>query len=171
MVRCLSPPQTTHHRHLGTSSCLSWQAVARVAEVAALARPRYHFAGIKNTFYLRDPYINPDLGAGSHVTRFIALAAVGNVAKQKWLHALGLLPAAHMDVQALQQKPEVSSLACGLLAIIYEATSVTPGMSVLRSVRATAFVCCRLHGSMTDVVLEGLCIAAAKWVHLMTKNA
>lgn len=79
-----------------------------MAEIAALARPRYHFAGTKNTFYARPPYTNPDLGAGSHVTRFIGLAGVGNVAKQKWLHALGLLPAADMDVAVLQQKPEVS---------------------------------------------------------------
>lgn len=88
-----------------------------MAEVAALARPRYHFAGTKNTFYARPPYTNPDLGAGSHVTRFIGLAGVGNVAKQKWLHALGLLPAADMDVAALQQKPEVSFWALGLLPI------------------------------------------------------
>lgn len=80
-----------------------------MAEVAALARPRYHFAGTKNTFYARPPYTNPDLGAGTHVTRFIGLAAVGNVAKQKSLHALGLVPAADMDVEALQQKPEVRS--------------------------------------------------------------
>lgn len=92
----------------------SWGAgSAPVAEVAAVARPRYHFAGTKNAFYTRPPYTNPDLGAGSHVTRFIGLAGVGNVAKQKWLHALGLLPAADMDVAALQQKPEVSFWALG----------------------------------------------------------
>ncbi|KAL0037433.1 hypothetical protein WJX79_008053 [Trebouxia sp. C0005] len=53
-----------------------------VAELAALARPRYHFAGTKNIFYARPPYLNTDLGAGAHVTRFIGLASVGNVAKQ-----------------------------------------------------------------------------------------
>lgn len=89
-----------------------------VAEVAALARPRYHFAGSKNTFYARPPYTNPDLGAGSHVTRFIGLAGVGNMAKQKWLHALGLIPAAHMDVAALQQKPEVSFWALALIGLL-----------------------------------------------------
>lgn len=67
------------------------------------------------------------------MTRFIGLAGVGNVAKQKWLHALGLLPAADMDVQALQQKPEVSFLSFGLLPI-HEATAATPGTHVLSSV-------------------------------------
>ena len=79
-----------------------------MAEIAALARPRYHFAGTKNTFYARPPYSNPDLGAGTHVTRFIGLAAVGNVAKQKSLHALELVPASEMHIDTLQQKPEVS---------------------------------------------------------------
>jgi len=45
--------------------------------------------------------MNTDLGAGAHVTRFIGLA------KQKSLHALGLVPAASMEIATLQQKPEV----------------------------------------------------------------
>lgn len=31
------------------------------------------------------PHAHPDLGAGTNVTRFIGLAAVGNAAKQEWL--------------------------------------------------------------------------------------
>lgn len=88
--------------------CMLSTGSTHIAELAALARPRYHFAGSKNTFYARPPYLNADLGAGSHVTRFIGLACVGNVAKQKSLHALGLTPAAQMDLETLQQKPEVS---------------------------------------------------------------
>ena len=42
---------------------------------------------------------------GSHVTRFIALASVGNASKQKFLHALGLVPAADMDTAALATQP------------------------------------------------------------------
>lgn len=42
---------------------------------------------------------------GSHVTRFIALAGVGNTGKQKSLHALGLQPAALMAAAELQQTP------------------------------------------------------------------
>jgi len=43
------------------------------------------------------------------VTRFIGLAPVGNAAKQKSLHALGLQPATHMDIATLQQKPAGST--------------------------------------------------------------
>ena len=45
------------------------------------------------------------LAAGAHVTRFIALAAVGNTSKQKFLHALALIPAAEMDAKALTVQP------------------------------------------------------------------
>jgi hypothetical protein len=58
-------------------------------------------------FYARPPYLNTDLGAGAHVTRFVGLASVGNMAKQKSLHALGLMPASNMEIETLQQKPEV----------------------------------------------------------------
>lgn len=43
--------------------------------------------------------------SGSHVTRFIALAEVGNSAKQKSLHALNVQPAVEMEAAVLQQKP------------------------------------------------------------------
>ncbi len=40
------------------------------------------------------------------MTRFIALASVGNAAKAKSLHALALTPAADMDIAALTQRPD-----------------------------------------------------------------
>ena len=43
--------------------------------------------------------------AGAHVTRFISLAEVGNTSKQKFLHALGLVPAADMDLATLKARP------------------------------------------------------------------
>ena len=43
--------------------------------------------------------------AGSHVTRFIGLAMVGNTGKQRFLHALALVPAAEMDAATLAAKP------------------------------------------------------------------
>ena len=101
-----------------------------VAELAELCRPRYHFAGTKNTFYARPPYMNPDLGAGGLATRFIGLASVGNMTKQKSLHALGLVPAASMDLEALQQKPEV-----GLLSI----SSITGVCSALKRMFVSSF--------------------------------
>lgn len=43
--------------------------------------------------------------AGAHVTRFIALAPVGNSSKQRFLHALALVPAAEMDAETLAARP------------------------------------------------------------------
>lgn len=45
-------------------------------EVATLARPRYQIAAGKGVFFARPPYLNADLGAGSHATRFISLGEV-----------------------------------------------------------------------------------------------
>ena len=45
-----------------------------------LTQSIHMFAGLyagKRCFYARPPYLNADLGAGSHVTRFISLAEVG----------------------------------------------------------------------------------------------
>ena len=83
--------------------------VPTAAEAALAARPRYHVAGSRRTFYARAPYLNADLGAGAHVTRFVGLAEVGNPAKQKWLHALGLAPAVEMTPEQLQAVPEGST--------------------------------------------------------------
>lgn len=66
-------------------------------------------AGGKGVFYARAPYMNKDLGAGAHATRFIGLAPVGNPNKQKSLHALGLAPAVDMDRKALTTRPDGAS--------------------------------------------------------------
>lgn len=77
-----------------------------VREIAQAARPRYHLAGGKGVFFARAPYSNKDLGAGPLATRFIGLAEVGCASKQKWLHALGVVPAAKMDAVQLVTMPE-----------------------------------------------------------------
>lgn len=46
------------------------------ADLAQLARPRYHVAGGQSIFFTRLPYANPDLGAGPRATRFISLGSV-----------------------------------------------------------------------------------------------
>ena len=78
-----------------------------MSDLAQTVRPRYHVAGTRNTFWARPPYSNKDLGAGAHVTRFISLGSVDNPGKQKWLHALGMVPAATMDLATLHLQPEV----------------------------------------------------------------
>jgi hypothetical protein len=117
-----------------------------VAELALLARPRYHVCAGQGLFWQRPPYTNPDQGAGPRVTRFIALGRVGgnnntnsssstSAAPKvlpaagglppppaapaaaaagppaKFLHALGLVPAGDMSVEALSAVPD-GSLAC-----------------------------------------------------------
>ncbi|KAF5835451.1 CwfJ C-terminus 1-domain-containing protein-like protein [Dunaliella salina] len=76
------------------------------AEMAQLAKPRYHFATGQDLFFARLPYANKDLGAGPRATRFIALAPVDSQGKQKSLHALSLVPASAMDPEALSSIPD-----------------------------------------------------------------
>lgn len=45
----------------------------------------------KRAFYARPPYLNKDLGAGGHVTRFIALAEVRASRRPAASHAAGAL--------------------------------------------------------------------------------
>ncbi|KAI9190266.1 hypothetical protein H9P43_001699 [Blastocladiella emersonii ATCC 22665] len=55
-------------------------------------RPRYHLCGGPATFYERAPYAH---ASGSEVTRFLSLAAFGNVRKEKWVYAFKIRPLAH----------------------------------------------------------------------------
>jgi len=88
------------------------ESIAKIAgsdactDVAIAVRPRYHVAGGSHTFFARTPYLNVDLGAGAHATRFIGLGDVGNHSKQKWMHALGLTPASEMSAEALSAVPQ-----------------------------------------------------------------
>ena len=86
-----------------------------VADVARDTQPRYHACGAGDTaggdtaggdtaggcHYAREPYKNPR----GHATRLVALASVGNDRKERWLHALALLPASRQPPSALQQLP------------------------------------------------------------------
>ena len=90
---------------------------------------RYHVAGGKGAFYARAPYMNKDLGAGAHATRFIGLAPVGNAAKQKFLHALALVPAVDMDQKALTvsaQRAESGSAPLQSLECLSSTPRCTP---------------------------------------------
>jgi len=61
-----------------------------VARSSREIKPRYHFAGSEGKHYERRPYKNKDLGL--KVTRFVALAAVGNAEKEKYLYAFNINP-------------------------------------------------------------------------------
>ncbi|CAI8038792.1 CWF19-like protein 1 [Geodia barretti] len=79
-----------------------------VAQLAVAVRPRYHIvAGLKH-FYERTPYRNHQVLRGQqlHVTRFIALANVGNPDKKnRYLYAFNITPLTEMDTQELVQQP------------------------------------------------------------------
>ncbi|CAD7695123.1 unnamed protein product [Ostreobium quekettii] len=80
----------------------------QIAELASIVRPRYHYAGGQSLHFVRAPYVNPDRGAGAHVTRFVSLAPV-TTQGQKWLNALQLVPAADMTPDKLHEIPENST--------------------------------------------------------------
>ncbi|KAK4432899.1 Zinc finger CCCH domain-containing protein 64 [Sesamum alatum] len=73
-----------------------------ISELVAEIKPRYHIAGSMGVYYDREPYAN--VGA-VHVTRFIALAPVGNKDKQKFIHALSPTPASKMSSAEICTKP------------------------------------------------------------------
>ena len=84
----------------------------RVAEMVA-AWPRYHFCGSENAFFARAPFrqLAPTTDGHAHATtivsRLVALANVGNAdKKQKWLHALSLVPIETMSPEQLAAEPE-----------------------------------------------------------------
>lgn len=64
------------------------------AELAQLARPRYHIAGGQSIFFTRLPYTNPDLGAGTRATRFVSLGSVLPRLKQAGARAAAAADAA-----------------------------------------------------------------------------
>lgn len=84
--------------------------VERVAELAATARPRYHFCATEDAAFQRAPYRQPAHPSGGaslgSVCRLVALAAVGPDKKKKWLHALSLVPSRTMSVEQLAAAPD-----------------------------------------------------------------
>lgn len=80
---------------------------ALLSRVTLLSRPRYHFAGMHGEHYERVPYRNHQTGseAARHVTRFIALAKVGNSEKKKWLYAFNITPLTTLGRAELMSQP------------------------------------------------------------------
>eukprot|EP00210_Caulerpa_lentillifera_P001468 g1409.t1 len=75
-----------------------------ISTLLSVIRPRYHFTSQPPLFFSRSPYKNPDLGAGSHVTRFTSLCPFATGKKQN-LFALCLTPAQHMSHEKLLEIP------------------------------------------------------------------
>nr|CAH7744738.1 unnamed protein product [Callosobruchus chinensis] len=71
-------------------------------------KPRYILSGLEGIYYERPPFRCPNLGDHDMTielaTRFIGLARVGNVNKDKWIYALSLTPLDKMNFKELFQK-------------------------------------------------------------------
>jgi len=78
-----------------------------ISRIALKLRPRYHFAGLRDSFYERLPYRNHRVmqEPARHTTRFIGLAEVGNLEKKKWIYAFSMVPLAQMEASELTAQP------------------------------------------------------------------
>ncbi|XP_072197050.1 CWF19-like protein 1 isoform X3 [Excalfactoria chinensis] len=79
-----------------------------ISDLAASLKPRYHFAALEKAYYERLPYRNHTVlqETPQHVTRFIALAEVGNTSKKKYLYAFSIIPMSLMDPAELVKQPQ-----------------------------------------------------------------
>uniref|UniRef100_A0A3P8P8V0 CWF19-like protein 1 n=1 Tax=Astatotilapia calliptera TaxID=8154 RepID=A0A3P8P8V0_ASTCA len=79
-----------------------------IASLADKLKPRYHFAALEGAHYERLPYRNHIVlqENAQHVSRFIALAAVNNPAKKKYLYAFNIIPMKTMDPAELVKQPQ-----------------------------------------------------------------
>ncbi|XP_076862914.1 CWF19-like protein 1 [Brachyhypopomus gauderio] len=82
--------------------------VSSVANLAEKLKPRYHFAALEGAYYERLPYRNHVVlqENAQHVSRFIALAAVNNPGKKKYLYAFNIVPMKNMDPTELIKQPQ-----------------------------------------------------------------
>ncbi|XP_069619506.1 CWF19-like protein 1 isoform X1 [Ranitomeya imitator] len=80
---------------------------AAVAGLAVSLKPRYHFSALQGENYERLPYRNHVVlqENAQHVSRFIALASVGNPAKKKYIYAFSIVPLSLMDAAELVKQP------------------------------------------------------------------
>uniref|UniRef100_A0A8D0G4T9 CWF19-like protein 1 n=1 Tax=Sphenodon punctatus TaxID=8508 RepID=A0A8D0G4T9_SPHPU len=78
-----------------------------ISNLAASLKPRYHFAALEKIYYERLPYRNHIVlqENAQHVSRFIALANVGNTSNKKYLYAFIILPMNSMDSAELVKQP------------------------------------------------------------------
>jgi hypothetical protein len=68
-----------------------------IADLCATLKPKYHFSTSGDVFYEREPFFHApseETDGLYPVTRFISLAAYGNLNKQKWVYAFSLDPTA-----------------------------------------------------------------------------
>lgn len=98
-------PAGVREKEPNASRLLSW--------LSSEIKPRYHFCGLNDSYFEPSPYRNvPRVNSQLELaTRFIALASVGNEAKNKWIYALNLTPVDKMRLSDLLQKT-TDEVAC-----------------------------------------------------------
>ncbi|TMW45291.1 hypothetical protein DOY81_009632 [Sarcophaga bullata] len=84
-------------------------------------KPRYHFCAMNDTYFEPPPYRMPsdDITQLELCTRFISLAQVGNVKKEKYIYALSLKPVEKMRVIELIQKT-TNEIVCPFANLNYK---------------------------------------------------
>lgn len=94
---------------------------ALLARLAQNIKPRYHFSGIEGIHYERAPYRNHEVlqEKTQHVSRFIALAKVGNPKKLKWLYAFNINPLIKMPAIKLNEQP-AGTTPCPYACVVQE---------------------------------------------------
>ncbi|KAI8373000.1 CwfJ C-terminus 1-domain-containing protein-like protein [Radiomyces spectabilis] len=99
------------HSALKPASSLA-TCTTSVAQLAAVLKPRYHFAASEGVFYEREPYANavgfggPEERPADHVSRFIGLGDALNTSKQRWFYAFNLAPLSTVSADTLKTVPE-----------------------------------------------------------------
>jgi hypothetical protein len=81
-----------------------------IADLDVVLKPRYHFSTSGGTFYEREPFFHAPSDETDNlypITRFISMAAYGNLEKQKWIYAFSIDPSASHPVS-----PPAGSTAC-----------------------------------------------------------
>ncbi|KAM4678449.1 CWF19-like protein 1 isoform 2-T2 [Discoglossus pictus] len=81
---------------------------ALIANLALTLKPRYHFSALEGENYERLPYRNHLVlqESAQHVSRFIALASVGNPNKKKYIYAFSIVPMNSMESAELVKQPQ-----------------------------------------------------------------
>eukprot|EP01135_Chromosphaera_perkinsii_P003791 Nk52_evm37s255 gene=Nk52_evmTU37s255 len=83
----------------------------KIGVVVRGLKPRYHFAGGRyNQYFEAVPYRNHCVlkDKAMHVTRFIALAHVGNGAKEKYISGFNIEPLMHSEISSLLAQPNTA---------------------------------------------------------------
>ncbi|XP_053574705.1 CWF19-like protein 1 isoform X3 [Bombina bombina] len=107
LMTSLWPKEVWNYGNAPTNESSKKCGSALIANLALSLKPRYHFSALEGENYERLPYRNHLVlqENAQHVSRFIALASVGNPDKKKYIYAFTILPMSAMDPAELVKQP------------------------------------------------------------------